>query len=153
VIHLNETSKSPPEWAHEFARGALVSGLKVPEIEQHLVARGLTPDEANSLVMGILAGNVQQRTRALARSERAKPIRLFVSAAIGGACMLLAYGFGGGPSVGRSLIWLVPVLGGIWLPELTDTEDSDWGQRSVVTGWLLLVLYFGYRIFLWVTIH
>jgi hypothetical protein len=155
---MNEPSKTqPPEWAVTFARGALRIGMRVPEIEQHLVSRGLSADEANGIVMGLVEGDVRQQAAPLAETEYGKPIRLLLSLAICGACLALAYWYGAGLSVGRSLIFLFPVLGSIWVPALTDTEDSDWGARSLAVGWLLLFLYLGYRIYLcvilWLMVH
>jgi hypothetical protein len=140
------------EWPVLFARRALKMGMRVPEIEQQLVSQGLSPEEANRLVMGILEGDIQQQKSAWIKAERGKPIRLLLSAVLGGVCLWLAFRWGGGLSVDRALIFLVPALGGIWLPELTDTEDSDWGLLSQGTGWILLFLYLGYRVFLWVMV-
>jgi hypothetical protein len=46
--------RQPAEWPVLFARRALKMGRRVPEIEEQLVSQGLSPEEANKLVMGIL---------------------------------------------------------------------------------------------------
>ena len=142
-------TEPPPEWAVTYARGAVRIGLRAPEIEEHLISRGLSPDAAHRLVMEIVEGAFQETAAPLDDTDRGKWLRLFVSALLGGACLLLAHWFGGERSVVLSLLWVVPELMAIWIPELTDTLDSDWGSRSWFCGWAMLLLYLGYRIYLW----
>lgn len=141
---------SPPEWAASYVRGAVRLGMSVPEIEEHLVSKGMLREDANRLIMDTMFGP-DSNEPASRSGDWGKPIRLCVSMVIAGACLLLAYQFGAGPSVGLALIWVVPELFAIWLPELTNTLDSDWGQRSWFAGWFILLLYLGYRIFVWAT--
>jgi hypothetical protein len=132
-------SQPPPEWALLFARGAIRIGMLIPEIEKKLVARGLTPEEANSVVMRIVEGELAQE-----KGPWPKPVRLLLSAALGGDCLFLSYWIGGTLFVERSLFWVVPALGTIWIVELADT-DSPWGAYLGVAGWIVLLLIFGYR--------
>ena len=118
------------ESARSFARTALNTGMNVAEITNHLVSRGLSPGEADRIVMGVLQGDVAENVGSLSRTEWARPISLLVSLVIGAACVLLAYWFGVGFSIVRCLLWLVPALGGIWLPVLTDTKQNDPTKRS-----------------------
>ena len=139
---------TPPEWAVTYARAAVRMGMRVPEIEEHLVSRGLSPALANRIVMEIVEGAFQETAAPLDDSEHGRPVRLVVSVVLGGACLLLAYWFGGNRSAILALLWVGPELAAIWIPELTDTVDSDWGSRLWFCGWAMLILYLGYRVFL-----
>ncbi|HMF18050.1 MAG TPA: hypothetical protein VKE98_12635 [Gemmataceae bacterium] len=137
-----------------FARGALRIGMCIPDIEKHLVAKGLSGEEANATVMDLIAGDVRKQMGSTSGGEgRRRFVVLTVSGLIGGACLVLAYWFGGSLSLGIALIWVVPALASIWIPELTDMGDSDWGAGSWVSGWVVLLLYLGYRVFLAVVIR
>lgn len=137
-----------PEWAVAFVRGALRTGMNVLEIEQHLVSKGLSPEDAKSIVMDCVEAAFVESAEPIGSSEWGKPVRLLVSAVIAGACVGLAYWRGGGPSVGVSLIWVVPALLATWLPELPDLEGSEWAARLAVSGWGLLLICLCYRVFI-----
>jgi hypothetical protein len=126
----------------------------VPDIEKHLVERGLSSEEANATVMDLIEGDVRKQMGSISGGEgRRRFVVLTVSGLIGAACLALAYWFGGSPSLGMALVWVVVALGSIWIPELTDIGDSDWGAGQWVSGWVVLLLYLGYRIFLAVVIR
>ena len=154
---MTEPSQTPrpPEWAVSFARGALRIGMPVPDIEKHLVAKGLSSEEANTTVMDLIEGDVRKQMGSTSPGGegRRRFVVLTVSGLIGGVCLVLAYWFGGSLSLGIALIWVVVALGSIWIPELTDIGDSDWGAGQWVSGWVVLLLYLGYRVFLAVVIR
>ncbi len=147
---MSESSpgEAPPEWAVLYARGAVRIGMPVPDIEQHLNSRGLSPELANRIVMEIVEGAFQADAPPSDWSESGRPIRLLVCLILGGACMALAYWYGGGRSLGFACIWVVPAMGGVWFCEISETIDSDWGARWWFGGWALLLIYLAYRIFL-----
>ncbi len=142
------SNTQPPEWAVQYVRGALRIGMRVPEIEEQLVSKGLSPEAAKNLVLDIVAANLREEAPATGSDDYSKPVRLLPSAVVGAACFGLAYLLGGGPSSAIASVWVVPALVGIWLPVMTETDDSDWGGRSWLGGWAVLLLYFGSRIFL-----
>jgi hypothetical protein len=154
---MTEPSQTPPppEWAVSFARGALRIGMSVPEIEKHLVERGLSSEAANTTVMDLIEGDLKKEmgSTSLGGEGLRRFVVLTVSGLIGGACLVLAYWFGGSLSLGVALIWVVSALASIWIPELTDMGDSDWGASWWVSGWAVLLLYLGYRVFLAVVIR
>ena len=143
---MSEPSKTEfPDSAVHYARAAVRLGMSIPEIEQHLVLRGLSREEANRLVMNVIEAGVCEASPHIETSNWGKPLRILLCTGIGALCVFLAYWYGGGPSVGRALIWVGPALVSIWIPELTDSSDSDWGIRSLFAGWILLLLCLIYR--------
>jgi len=137
----------PPDWAVAYVRGAFRIGMHVPEIEQHLVSQGLSPEAANTLILDIVNEAVREASPTGGSSQWAKPVRLLLCSAIGCASLYLAY-LRSRYSLGLACLWVVPALFSIWVPELTDTDESDWGARSWVTGWFVLLLYLCYRVFI-----
>jgi hypothetical protein len=150
---MSEPTKTPaPEWAVLYVRGAVRLGMPAQAIEQHLVSRGLSPEAANSLVMEVVEGAHRAEAPPIGESEWGRSIRLFIATALGVASLVLAYWYGSQVSPGLALLWVVPALLAIWIPEMTETLDPGWRVYLYVPGWFILVLYLGYRIFLAVTI-
>jgi len=83
--------REPPEWAASYVRGAVRLGMSVPEIEDHLVSKGMVREEANRLILDTMYGPIPEESASGRFGDWAKPIRLCASAAIAGACVLLAY--------------------------------------------------------------
>lgn len=146
-------STPPPDWAVQYARSALRIGMRVPEIEQNLVAKGLSPEAANRLVMEIVEQALGAEPTPIGSDDRGKPVRLLLSVVVAGASLILAYWFGDGLSMGGAIIWVVPALLSVWIPDLTGMIDSDWGSRWWLCGWALLLIYLAYRIFLAVMVY
>ncbi len=147
---MRETSDSPfpPDWAVQHARAAMNVGLAVPEIEQRLIAKGLTPTEAAAVVTGVLEERLQIGTPPH-ETDQGRTVARIVSLAAALVCLLLAYAFGGGPSAARSLLGVLPALACIWFPEWAAlSADPDWTAAARGVGWLLLLLLAGYRIML-----
>src|SRR6516164_3436122 len=106
---MTEPSQTPgpPEWAVSFARGALRIGMCVPDIEKHLVAKGLSSEEANATLMDLIEGDARKQMGSISGGEgRRRFVVLTVSGLIGAACLALAYWFGGSPSLGMALVWV-----------------------------------------------
>jgi hypothetical protein len=140
---------SPPgpasltSWAVEEAGALLRMGQSVPEIEQRLVARGLTPAAAAAAVRSAL----EERARApLDDTEEAEPgdrVHRILSALVGCVCLVLAYSFGEGLSAAKTLISILGPLACIWFPEILGRSPlSRWA------GWFVLLLICGYRVVL-----
>ena len=63
----------PPEWAVLYARGAVRIGMPTPEIEQHLVSRGLSQEAANRLSEQGIHLEVSDRFKAQVVTEGYNP--------------------------------------------------------------------------------
>jgi hypothetical protein len=141
---VGATPQPPPDWAVELVRGTLRIGMPAPLIEEQLVSRGLSAEEAKRIVRAIVDGTPLEKATGVVNSARGRVVRLMLSALLGGVCLLIADWIGGGISVNRSLFWIVPAVGAIWIAELSGT-DSDFGGYACIAGWVLLLLTLGYR--------
>ena len=138
-----------PDWAVEHARTALKIGMAVPEVEERLVAKGLSPTDANAIVTSVLKERLREDGPPLQEDEPWQPVPLVLSVAAGGTCLFLAYWFGGGLSAAKTLLGVMPALACIWFPELTNRSANP--ERAAATrafGWLILFLVAAYRIYL-----
>jgi hypothetical protein len=135
-------------WAVQHARAALNIGMKVPQVEQMLVAKGLSPLEANNVVMSILEGRVRDRLAPMETEERWRPVQLVLSIVVAGMCLALVYWFDGGASTAWTLICILPGLAGIWLPDMMawQWQSAPTGCRAI--GWVWLLLCGGGRVLL-----
>lgn len=130
-----------PDWAIERALAALSLGMKVPEVEQQLVAKGLTPTQANAVVMSVLEGHVRANYAPMETEDGGGPIELVLSLVVAGLCLALVYWFGGSKPLGWTVVCIVPGLAGIWFPVMMRWE---WGLSRGSTrafGWLWLLLF------------
>jgi hypothetical protein len=140
---------SPPDWAIEHAAVSLRVGQSVPEIEQRLVARGLTPADAAAAVSRALEGGVRDAVEPLATAERRQRVHRILAAAVGCACLLLAYQFNGGYSAGKTLLWTLMPLACISFPDAMGGAADP--LRVILLrwcGWLALLAICGYRAWL-----
>jgi hypothetical protein len=148
---MRDISDSPvlPDWAVAQARASLKIGLAVPEIEQRLVAKGLSPATATAVVTSILEERVRERAAPSRRAEQWQPVHRILSMVVGVACLLLAYWFGGGVSAAEMLLVVLPALACIWFPEVIARSAAP-GRAAIArgVGWLLLLLLGGYRLFM-----
>jgi hypothetical protein len=142
------TAMVQPSWAVERARAALNVGMKAPEVEQHLIAKGLSPAEANDVVMSILEGRVRTVFAPLASEERSRPAQLVVSVLLAGVCLALVYWLGGGGPTAWTLVCILPGLAGIWLPEMMSWEWNMASTGCRAVGWVWLLLFGGGRVIL-----
>lgn len=134
-----------PDWAMQHARAALKTGIKVPDIEQQLVAKGLSAEEANALVMSIVEAHFHDSPAPrLVWDERWNHLQLALSLLFAGVCLGLVYWLGGEIRTAWTFAYISPGLVGIWLPQLLDFE----GDGYVVVGWIWLLLAGCGRVFL-----
>jgi hypothetical protein len=103
---MNQPSKATayPDWALRKALAALNIGMKVPDVENLLIARGLDRTMANSLVMGILEGNVRHQLGAVHAEEKWKPIQLILAGMFAALCLAVVYWRGGGGPTAWTLV-------------------------------------------------
>lgn len=137
-----------PNWAVEHARAALNIGMKAPEVEQLLVAKGLTPGEASSVVMSILEGRVAGALAPVASGERSRLVHMVLSVMVAGICLALVYQFGGGGPTAWTLVCILPGLAGIWLPGMMAWEWGLGPRGCRAAGWAWLLLSGGGRVWL-----
>jgi hypothetical protein len=121
----------------------------VPDVEQGLVARGLSPVVAAAVVTSVLEGWVREQREPLGEGEWGERLHRILSVVAGCTCLLLAYWFGRGLSVGRTLLWLPWPLACIWFPEMMG-RSADSGAAAIIrfSGWVVLFLIGGYRVWL-----
>jgi hypothetical protein len=120
-----------PDWALEHARASLKLGQSVPEIEQRLVGRGLSPAAAAAVVEKVLEERVRERLEPLQRDEQRIRLHRILSAVVGCACLVFAYLFGGGWSAGKTATSILLPLAFVWFG---DEMASYWSRFSSV-GW------------------
>jgi hypothetical protein len=131
-----------PDWALDHARAALRLGLSVPEVEQRLVAKGLAPSTATAVVNAILEGHLQATSEPSGSSEDAATAHRAASAVVACMCLGLAYAFGGGESVGRTVLWLLLPVACIWWAEVFEANSPTLVRW---TAWAVLLLIGMYR--------
>jgi hypothetical protein len=121
----------------------------VPDIEQRLVARGLTPAAAAAAVTSVLENRVREQFEPLRHRERRQRLHRALAGAAGCACLLLGYWFGGGYSAGKTLLWLLLPLTCIWFPDAMAASAGP-GRVALLRwcGWLVLLLIGGYWVVL-----
>ncbi len=141
-------SSALPEWAIDYTVASLKLGLLVPDIEQRLVARGLTPAVAAAVVGRVLEARVAERSGAVG-GERGEFLHRALSAGAGCVWLLLAYWFGEGLSVARTAIWLALPLACIWFPEVMGRSADPYRASGLRwLSWVVLLLIGGYRVVL-----
>ena len=127
------------------ADAALKLGLTAPQIEQRLVAKGLSPSMASAVVMGVLEGRLRAAEPS-AGSEKSRTAHGIASILVGLLCLMLAYGFGGGLSVAKTFLGMMLPLATIWWPEVMDSYLPPAILRWV--AWLALLTIVVYRVVL-----
>ena len=117
-----------------------------------MVKRGIKPEVAEALVTRVLGERVRGRQADTERHERRRALHRILSAVLACGCLGLAFWYAGPYSAVIALLWLALPLTCVWF------ADTDWFRRrfpqsSVASGviarwlgWLLLVLYFLYRL-------
>lgn len=146
------TPPSPPAWAIEHAAVSLRVGQSVPEVEQRLIDRGLTPADAAAAVSRALEQRTRDDFESLATGERRQRVHRALAAVVGCVCLLLAYQFNGGYSAGRTLLSILMPLACIWFPDAMGDADSVRAILLRWCGWLALLAICGYRAWLlWIT--
>lgn len=136
---------TPPDWALAHARAALRLGLSVPEVEQRLVAKGLSPSTAAAAVNVVLEDRVQASSAFAGPSERAVTAHRAAAAVAACLCLGLAYAFGGGLSAARTVLWLFVPVAYIWWAE---TLSSSPPAAVRWTAWVVVLLVGAYRVVL-----
>ena len=68
-----------PEWAVAKARASLVLGMSVPEVEQRLVAAGLSPPAAEAVVTRLLSRDVRAEVMLPVHERRRRIIHVVLS--------------------------------------------------------------------------
>lgn len=136
----------PPDWAIAQADAGLKIGQSVPEIEQRLVAKGLSPSTAAAAVTAVLEGRVRASQAPFEGAERPLTLHRIASVAVCGVCLVLANAYGGGWSVGKTLAWLMLPVVCIWWAEVMEQNLPPALIRWV--AWFALLAILGYRVVL-----
>jgi hypothetical protein len=140
---------APPDWATEHAAVALRVGQSVAEIEQRLVARGLTPAAAAAAVSSALEGGVRGRFEPLGSGERRQRVHRTLAAVVACVGVLLGYFFDGGYAAGKTLLGALLPLACVWFPGAM-ARSTDPVRVALLRGcgWLALLGVCGFRAWL-----
>jgi hypothetical protein len=151
---MSNPASAPPseDWAFEHARASLRIGLKVQEIEQRLVARGLSSDAATSVVTKALENRIHEENEPRERARRRLLLHRILSGLLIGAYVIIAYwnkglGFAfyaiGGLLLPFACIWFADELGSatgfisFMRPYITFPTPPFFLRLG---GWLLLLI-------------
>jgi hypothetical protein len=137
---------SLPNWALAEADAALRLCLSVPEIERRLVAKGLPPATATAVVNAVLDARLRASSAPPDTGDQSLMVHRGASAVVACVCLGLAFAFGGGESIGRTVLWLITPLAAIWWAETMESSAPPALVRWVAWGVLLLIV--GYRVVL-----
>jgi hypothetical protein len=134
-----------PDWALAQASAALKIGMSVPDVEQRLVAKGLSPSTASAVVTAVLEGRLRASQEVSGHNERAVTAHRAASAVAVCICLALAYAFGGGLSVVVTALALLTPVACIWWAEAL---TSAFPPAVRWTAWVVLLFIAGYRVLL-----
>lgn len=128
------------------AKAALMIGHTRPQIEQQLVAKGLSPSVAAAVVTAVLEEYLRASSASPGPGDGALMVHRAASAAAVCLCLGLAYAFGGGESVGRTILWLLLPVACIWWAEVLESAYPPALVRGA--AWVVLLLIGVYRVVL-----
>src|SRR5258708_7722673 len=120
-----------PAWAVEKARACLLLGMRVPEIQQQLVARGLSPSAAEAVTTRVLSGYVRAGTEPLKHHTPTQSTERLLALLVAAICVLLGLINGGTPSALVTGVLTLFALWRIWCR----TGWTRW------VGWFILIVY------------
>lgn len=135
-----------PDWALREASAGLKIGLTVPQIEELLAAKGLSPATAKAVVNAVLEGSLRAASNAPGIGEKALWAHRAASRAVIGLSLGLAYQYGGGLSIGKTLLWLLGPTFCIWFAEVISSGVPPAFIRWA--AWAAVVAILGYRVVL-----
>jgi hypothetical protein len=137
---------SKPGWEYERATALLRTGATMPQIERHLVAKGLSPEAAAVVAERVLEDRVQQQAEPLRRAKQWALVHVLLSLAAASAVIAFALWLFGGRLALRLALVMPVYLSLIWFPEWLEwlnwpTNRYDRRTPSGMirwAGWLLL---------------
>jgi hypothetical protein len=104
-----------PEWAVAKARASLQLGMKVPEVQLHLVARGLSRATAEAVVTRLLEGHVRAEAAALENRTPKQPVEQLLAVGVTLVCIVVGLVAGGASEALIAAFWAVFPLWRIWV--------------------------------------
>jgi hypothetical protein len=137
---------SKPGWEYERATALLRTGATMPQIEQHLVGKGVSPEAAAVVAESVLEDRVRQQADPLRRAKQWALIHVFVSLAAALAVIGLALWLFNGRVALKTALAMPFYLSFIWFPEWLhwlDWSTNRFDRRTPsgmirLAGWLLL---------------
>jgi hypothetical protein len=140
----SEDNSVLPDWALHYVAASLRIGLLVPDIERRLVARGLYPAAARLAVNRVLESLVTAQSERATARERIAWIHRVLSLLFASMGIAVAYCFSGGPSAGKTLIYVLGSLACIWFPEVMGRSSDPYRAACLVWfGWAALLVISG----------
>jgi hypothetical protein len=145
-----QTSNSAvPVWAIEEATAALAMDVSVSEIEKRLIAKGLTPMVAETVVMDLLKAQIARHVHPSEAIERNQFGHRALSSVVMYACIVLGFLYGEGYSAAEGFLGGALPLACIWFPI---PMAARWGDNYPMllrwAGWVALVAVLIYRVVL-----
>jgi hypothetical protein len=137
---------SLPEWAIERAKALLRTGATVPEIEQQLIVKGLSPEAATAITDRVLEEQTRQQVEPQERAERRRIWHRALSAVVAVATVFVAWWFFGGWSVWNTILRLLLPVACIWFSDELGGYASRSGNKTGTgilirwCAWVLLLL-------------
>jgi hypothetical protein len=145
-------SHPAPDWALQHARAALQVGMRVPQIEKLLIARGLDPAMAAAVAEKAIEERVREELQGPLRAQWRLRLHRILSGVIALAYLVLGYWARGPEGVARVALGISLALACIWFGDAMGSARGPVGlARPWITaatpgvmvrlgGWLLLLL-------------
>jgi hypothetical protein len=135
-----------PGWEYERAKALLRTGSTMPQIERHLMAKGLSPEAAADVAERVLEDRARQQADPLRKAKQWALIHVFLSLVAAFAVIGLALWLFGGRVALRIALTMPVYLAFIWFPEWLewlDCRTNRFDKRTPAgmirwAGWLLL---------------
>jgi hypothetical protein len=138
-----------PGWEHERAKALLRTGVTMAQVEQHLVAKGLSPEAAAAAAERAVEDRVGEQFQSLAQADRAARLDRIVSVVAACALIGLAGWLFGGRVAWRMAGYMPMYLAYYWFAHWM-AQRSHRGSpqtRSRVVRWV------GWFLFLWIVLR
>jgi hypothetical protein len=135
-----------PGWELQRAKALLRTGAQMPQIEQHLLAKGLSPEAATAAAEWAFEDRIREQLAPHSRADRATRRHRLTAFAAGCALVAFVYWFSNADVAMRLAISLPFCLGWIWFGHYADRPRN----RSNVlppsamlrwAGWFLFVVF------------
>jgi hypothetical protein len=138
-----------PGWELERAEALLRTGATMLQIEQHLVAKGLSPEGARAAAEWALEDRVREPFNCLAKAKRSREVDLILFAVA--ACLVagLAGWFFGAGAASRMATAMLVLLGAIWIGQ----SGALLGRADTLQIWIVRIHWTGWIMFLYVVLR
>jgi hypothetical protein len=135
-----------PGWELERARALLRTGARMPQIEHHLLAKGLSPEAATAAAEWAFEDRIREQMAPLSRADRATCRHRIMASAAGGALVAFVYWFSNADLAMRLAMGLPFCLGWIWFGHYADWPRNRGNVHAPSgmlrwAGWFLFLVF------------